>query len=79
MKLGKPVNSGVGGDNTEHKGSGYYQTQTSPSGGVRHCARTLRRPVLDRSTSVALVCAPERLRLSAQWATYGIILLYSHL
>ena len=41
---------------------------------MRRCARTLRRPVLDRSTSVVLVCAPERLRLSAQWATYGIML-----
>ena len=28
---------------------------------------------------VPLVYAPERLRLSAQWAAYGIILFYSHL
>ena len=28
---------------------------------------------------VPLVYTPERLRLSAQWAAYGIILFYSHL
>ena len=31
---------------------------------MRRGTRTLRRPVLDRFTSVPLVCAPERLRLS---------------
>ena len=47
--------------NTKVRGN---TSPNSPLRGMRRGTWTLRRPVLDRFTSVPLVCAPERLRLS---------------